>query len=182
MGEACALRGGEGAHDFRRGAQNHGTGRDAGAWGDEGVGTDEALLADDGSVEEGGAHAHEAFVAHGAGMDVGGVADGDAAADDAWEVIGEVEDGVILDVGLLADLDAVDIPAQDGSVPDAGSVPEGDVAEDDGGACDIDMGAEAWGGAEMPVELGEERIHGREDSVVWDAGQGVGLPTRTAPR
>ena len=61
-------------------------------------------------------------------MDIGGVTDGDMVAQDARMVVGEVQDGVVLDVGAAADFDAVDVSAQHGAIPDAGFVAESDIA------------------------------------------------------
>ena len=93
------------------------------------------------------------FVADGAGVDDGGVADGDVIADDAGVVIGEVEDGVVLNLRVMADDDAVDVAAQNGVIPDAGMVAEGDVAEDDARSGDINVLANRWLFAEKCIEL-----------------------------
>lgn len=144
---------------FRRGTEHHGSGGDAGALGDQGVCPDDALLADLGAVEDGGAHADEAFVPDGAGVDDGGMADGDVAANDRAEVVGQVNHGVVLDVRVIADDDAVDVTPQHGSVPDARVIAEGDVADHRGAAGDEDPLAEPRGLAQELVQLAAQVIH-----------------------
>lgn len=71
-------------------------------------------------------------------MHGGVVADRAEIADgDGVEVSLAVEDGAVLDVGLGADVDAVDVSAEDGVDPDAGVMAEGDVADEVGGGIDV---------------------------------------------
>jgi hypothetical protein len=64
---------------------------------------DDRALPDDRPVEKDGAHADQALVAHGAGVDNRRVPDRAPRADVGAVVIGEVDDRVVLDVGALAD-------------------------------------------------------------------------------
>src|SRR4029077_5202197 len=80
-------------------------------------------------------------------------------ADDAGIVVGEVEDGVVLDIGMMANDDAVDVAASDGVVPDAGMVAEGDIAEDDCAFGDVNVFAEGWFFAEEGLKLFLEFVH-----------------------
>jgi len=48
-----------------------------------------------------------------------------------------VEDAVVLNVGVVADANLVDIAAEDGVHPDAGVFAEDDVADDLGGVVDV---------------------------------------------
>jgi hypothetical protein len=119
----------------------------------ESVGADERLRADLSAVEDRRAHADEAFVADGAGVDNRAVADGDPITDEAWKFIGEMQDGVVLNVGVMADDDAIDVAAQDGVIPDAGMIAEGNVAKDNGGARDVNAGAEGGFAAQKSIQL-----------------------------
>jgi hypothetical protein len=71
-------------------------------------------------------------------VDGGIVADGDPVAhDDGIEVALAVEDGAVLDVGVGANADGVDVTAQDGVHPHRRALAEHDVAEDLGGGVDV---------------------------------------------
>ena len=58
------------------------------------------------------------------------VADDRGSRDAAHVGLGDVDHGVVLDVGLRADADGVDVAAEDGAVPDGGFLADGDVADD----------------------------------------------------
>ena len=74
------------------------------------------------------------------------MADGDPVADfDRIEVALAVEDGAVLDIGVGADADGVDIAAQDGVHPDRGVLAEGDIADELGGEIDVGTGGEGPG-------------------------------------
>ena len=122
----------ERAHDLRRRAHNERAGRNASALGDQRVRADDAALADNRAVEDRRAHANQAFVFHGAGVEDRAMADGNELADNDRQVVGEMYDAAVLDVGALADLDVIDVTAQDGSRPDAAAGGETDIADHDG--------------------------------------------------
>ena len=136
---------------------------------DDGLGSDEALLANRGSVENDRAHADEAFITDGAGVDDGAVADGHPVADETGEIIREVNHGVVLDVGVMTDDDAVDVAPEHGVVPDAGEISERHITEHDRAACEVNPPAErrrfAQKGVELLFELGLERVHPKR--VSW---------------
>jgi hypothetical protein len=162
--EFGAFFGGEFANDFRGRAEDEGAGGYFGADCNQGVGADEALVANGCTIENGCAHADEDFVADGARVDYGGVANGDVVAYDAGIVVGEVEDGVVLNVGVVTNDDAVDVAASNSVVPDAGMVAEGDVAEDDRAFGDVNIFAEGRFFVEESLKLFLEFIHERESS------------------
>ena len=87
------------------------------------------------------------------------MANGNVVANDAGEVVGEVEDGVVLDVGVVSDDDPVDVAAGNGVVPDTGVVAKGDVAEDDCAFGDVNIFAEGWFFVEEGLKLFEEFVH-----------------------
>lgn len=159
--EFGAFFGGEFANDFCRGAEDEGAGRNFGADCNQRVGPDEALVANSCAVQDRCTHANEDFVADSAGMNYGRVADGYVIADDAGIIVGEVEHGVVLDVGVVADDDAVDVTAGNGVVPDAGVVAEGDVTEDNSAFGDVNVFAEGWFFVEEGLKLFEEFVHGK---------------------
>ena len=51
-------------------------------------------------------------------------------ADEARQILGEMHHGVVLDVGVAANNDPVDVAAQDGVVPDAGMIADFHIAND----------------------------------------------------
>jgi hypothetical protein len=148
------------ADDFGGGAHDERAGWNARALGDERVGADDAAFADDGFVEDGGAHADEAFVLDGAGVEDGAMADGDEFADDGGDVVGEVDDAAVLDVGAFANVDVVDIAAEDGGGPDAAAGGEPDVADDDS------LGGDVGGRVDLRLNKEEAGAFGRIHEVM----------------
>ena len=59
---------------------------------------------------------------NGAGVNDGFVADGDQFPNDCGEVVGEMDDGAVLNVAARADQNAVDVAAQDRLIPDTAVV------------------------------------------------------------
>ena len=77
-------------------------------------------------------------------------------ADNGAEVIGEMDDGTILDVGLWADVDPVEISPEDGLKPDAGFGFQSDVSDKRCAGSDISGWVQVWrGGSETLDALGE---------------------------
>lgn len=118
-------------------AVDEGLGRDLHALRDQRIGPDDRLGTDVGAIEDCRSHADEDIIRNGAGMDDGGVTYGDIIADHAGKIVGEMDDGVVLDVRVVANHDAIDITAKYRVIPDARAVAEGDVADDDGGSGDV---------------------------------------------
>ena len=108
------------AHNFRRGAEDERAGWDFHSLRHERFRADDGLSADDCAVENHRAHAYQHFVADGAGVDNGAVANGDPVADEARKIVRKVQHGVVLDVRVVADDDAVDVAAQHRAIPNAG--------------------------------------------------------------
>jgi len=130
------------------------------ALGHQRPGAHDGLIADDGPVQDDRAHADEHFVAHGAGVNHRGVAHGNVVANDAGIVVGQMDHGVVLDVGMVAHHDAVDVAAQDGVVPHAGEILERHVAEHGGALGDVHIAAQLWFPAEESFELLFQSRHG----------------------
>ena len=117
------------------------------------MGADEALIADNGAVEHGRTHANENFVADSTGVKDRAVADGHVIAENAGELIGEMQDGVILDVGMVADGDAINVSARDGVIPNTGVIAHGHVAENHRAFGNIHPIAQRWLFAQKNLEL-----------------------------
>ena len=131
--------------------RNDGVFWDDGAGGDDGAGTDAAI------VQHTGADADEAFVFNHAAMNRGVVADGDPVADnDPVEIALAMEDGAVLDVGVGAYVNRIDVAAKHGIHPDRGVLPEGDVADKLGGEIDITAGMDLGDAALVTADHGKK--------------------------
>ncbi len=117
-------------------------------------------FANDCSIQNHRAHAHEHFVPHFARMHDGAVADGDPVAKHTGIIIRQVQDRVVLNIRVMADDNAVDVAAQHRAVPDAGVGAQRHVANDRGGSCNINVLANFWRVAEKPVQLLIKCAHG----------------------
>ena len=81
------------------------------------------------------------------------VANGDPVAEDAGQYVREVQHGVVLNVRVMADDDAVDVATQHGAIPHARMRAERHVAEHNGGPGNVNAFAEPWLFAQERVEL-----------------------------
>jgi hypothetical protein len=81
------------------------------------------LVSNSGAIKNNRAHANERLIANGARMHDRHVANRDIVAHNAWQGLLEMEDCAVLDVGVMAHDDAVDVAAQNRVVPDAASTP-----------------------------------------------------------
>ncbi len=152
------------AHDFRGRAHDQRPRRDVRALGDERVCADDATLADDGAVEDRGAHANEALVFDRAGVEDGAVTDGYELADAHRQIVGEMDDASVLDVGALADIDEVDVATQDGGGPDAAAGSEPHIADDHG------LSSQIGGRIDLRLNKEKARALGRIHAAILDCG------------
>lgn len=90
-------------------------------------------------VQENAAHADQAIIADFATVEDGAVADGHVIAELQGGIQTDVEDGVILNIGVAADRHFIDIGAQDGIEPDGGMILESNSTADDGPFCKEDF-------------------------------------------
>jgi hypothetical protein len=81
------------------------------------------------------------------------MANGDVIADDTGQVVSQVEDGVVLDVGVVADGDAVDVAPEHRVTPDARIIPQGHIAQHHRALGNIDALAKGGFLEQEPVEL-----------------------------
>lgn len=117
-----ALFVGEGAFDLGGGADDQDARGDLHARGDERASADHAVGADTRAVEDNGPHADEAVVLDEAAVDDGAVSDGDVVFEGGGvAVVGDVEDGAVLDVCASADADGVDVAAYHCVKPNGGA-------------------------------------------------------------
>src|SRR5262249_57530812 len=90
-----------------------------------------------------------------AGVDDAAMSDGHVGSHDAREFRGDVEHGVVLDVGVAAERDVVVlVAAEDGERPHAGPLFDGDVADDLSGGIDPRARMHARGAAEDAAHHG----------------------------
>ena len=121
--------------------------------GEQGTGRDDGAGSDDGAVEDDGAHADEAAGFNGATVEYSVMANGDIVANvNAVLFFHTMEHAVVLNVGIVADADLVDVAAEDRVHPDAGVFAENDVADELGGVVDVagvgELGSDAFVGAD----------------------------------
>lgn len=100
----------------------------------------------------------------------------DPISDQAGQFVGQMNNCIVLDVRVVADFDSVDVSSDNGVVPDAGMIAEGDIAQDNGTACNVDVFTEPWLLPEKGIELRVNFIHGLFDEEPLDVfPQQVGL-------
>jgi len=62
----------------------------------------------------------------------------DPIADPAGKFVGQMDHRIVLNVGVMPNHDPLDVPAQDGIIPDAGMVTERHIPENHGCLCNVD--------------------------------------------
>ncbi len=167
------------AAEFSWGAHPEGIGLYYCVLWDQGTGGDDGAGADDGAVEDDAAHAYEAAGFDGAAVENDGVAHGYVVADvDTILFLHAVEDAVVLDVGVVADANLVDIAAEDGVHPDAGVLAYDYVADELGGVVDVsgfgELGGDAFVGADHRFGVGVlscfQLLELRTENISWRDG------------
>ncbi len=127
------------------------------------TGTDKAIALDGGAIEHARAHADQAQIFDGAGMQDGAVAHGDVLADHGGvaglverAVVAHVNDGAVLHIGACADLHMIDVTADHGARPDRNVIAQVHLADDGAGRVDVDARAQLRG----VLQEGANRDHG----------------------
>ena len=110
---------GQGPDDLAGGAHDQGAVGYFPAFGDQGVGTNEAVFANSCPVEDNGVDADQGVVADGTSVEHDLVTHGDIFADGQGQPWVSVQDGTVLDVGIFADGDDLVITANHSVEPDA---------------------------------------------------------------
>jgi hypothetical protein len=119
--------------------------------------------ADDDAIEDDASHPDQAALFDFAAMENGAVAYGDVVAEeDAVFLFHAVEDTVVLNVGIVADADLMDIAAENSVHPDAGVLADDHVSDELGGVVDVggigELGSDAFEGADhIRVRLSDLR-------------------------
>jgi hypothetical protein len=118
-------------------------------FGDQSAGGDDRAGSNDGSVQDDAPHADEAARFDGASVKNDGVADGDVVAYvDSILLFHAMEDGVVLDVGVVPDADLVYVATENSVHPDAGMLTHGHVSDQLRGFVDVagfgELGSDAF--------------------------------------
>jgi len=152
------------AHDPGRSAEHQRAGRDFHALRHQRVGSDERLPAHHRAVQNHRAHANQHFIAYLAGVDNCRVAHGHVIAQPAGELVRQVQHRVVLDVGMVAHDDAVDVPAQNGVVPNTRISSQPDITQHHGAVGDVNSRSEArpfpQEGRELSFQFAHDRAYG----------------------
>lgn len=121
----------EGPFDPRGRAQHQTARRNFGSRRHHGTGGDDGVFSHLRAVHQHGAHADQATVADGAGVQRHVMADGDLVADhQRVGAAGDVQDASVLDVRPLADADVIDVSANHRVEPDTAFLADDDIADD----------------------------------------------------
>jgi hypothetical protein len=123
------------------------------------------VAADDRAIQDDRAHADERFVADDAGMDDGAVADRHVIAHAAGQVVFKMQDGVVLDVGVMTDDNLVYIAAQNCVVPHTGVIAEINRAHNDGAARNVNTRADPRLAREKRIQAFVKGLH---ENLVWN--------------
>lgn len=99
---------------------------------DEAPGAEDCPGPDHGAVHHNGTHPHQCPIPDRTGVEDHGMAHHHVLADKAGEIFLNMKHGKVLNVGVTAHFDPVDVAAQDGSRPDARVIAELDAALDHG--------------------------------------------------
>lgn len=91
--------------------------------------------------------------------------DCDIVSQDTRIIIRKMQDGIVLNIGMVADDNPVDIAAHHGVVPDAGMIAQSDIAHHHGAFGDIDVFAQSRLFAQKCFELLNKFSHAA--SVSW---------------
>ena len=169
--QAGALLLGDEAQHLARQAHHQAARRDLHALRDEAAGRDDALVADARVVEDRGAHPDQAVGADPAAVQRDRVADRHVVGEHRRvQVLEDVHDAVVLDVGVGADPDRVDVAAHDGVHPDAGVVAQLDVADHLGRGVDVHALAQLRPDALVRTNHGSRRLRAFGKRAVYQSG------------
>src|SRR5205085_7321470 len=133
---------------------------------------DDGLTADHRLVEHDRADPDQAQVRDRARVQDDVVPDGDPGADPRSEsLVRDVDDGQVLDVRLLADLDALLLASHHAAVPDAGAIADDDVAGD----------GRRGGDEDIPSQLRSVPVDGVDHHVFSRSPAPGGAASETSP-
>src|ERR1700693_5069901 len=104
------------------------------------------------ALQHGRAHSYDRAFFNDAALELRGMADAGVSLEDRRKVCRAMEDGVVLDVCALADLDLCLVAAQHRAKPHARACLDLDVSDEDRGRCDV-RGRENLRGLAPEVKL-----------------------------
>ena len=92
-------------------------------------------------------------------MNDGDMANSDIIAHNTGEIVRQVQDGVVLDIRMVSDDNAVEVPPEHGVAPDAGVLTERDVAQHHRAPSDINAFAQGWASSEETCRVAVSLTH-----------------------
>lgn len=130
--------------DLARCATYNGARWDFLALGNEAAGADQAMRADSRAVHDRRAHADQRSGPDETSVHNSKMADADIVFQNQREARIGVQNGIVLHIDTLANMQGLRIAAQDGSEPDAGLGFHADAADQCGRRCDETIGIDLW--------------------------------------
>ncbi len=158
--ESGSFLGRESPNNFCRGTQYKRTRRNLHSLGHQRLCADETFAPHNGAVQNYRSHSYEHPVLDFTGVHDGPMPDGDPIAHLTGVFIREVQDGIVLNVGVVPDTNPVNIPAQNRPVPDAGVLSQSDISHHCGIARNKNVAAQFWGFCQESVQLLLKTLHG----------------------
>lgn len=166
---------GQGTDAFDRGAVPEVAALEHPSRRDQGAGAKECPGLEYGAVEDAGADAHQAMLTDLAAVEYCLMAYGDAVMDDEGRpagqettIVGDMQYAAVLDIGLGADADMMDVATGHHQGPDGGPLPDLHVAHHHGGLIDPDPGGEAGLLAQIGADVGHG-VTGARNSIALAA-------------
>src|SRR6266567_5961536 len=85
--------------------------------------------------------------------------DGDVAAEDTGEVVGQMQNRIVLNVGVIADNNAVNVASEHCVVPNARTIAQSHIPQNDCARGDVNASTERRLSAQEFVQLLVEFVH-----------------------
>ena len=105
----------------------------------------EAARADTGTRKQGGLHADEATIFNRGAVDQGHVSDGDIIAENRGHASVDMDCGVVLNIGALANANRCDVTSENRTVEHGAICTDFDITDNDRAGCNPGTGMNAWG-------------------------------------
>lgn len=115
------------------------------------TGPDHGMPADARAIEHRRVHADQAGILDRAGVQDGAMTDSHISANQQWKstwcvrtIVADMQHRAILDIRACANANEIDVAARHCARPQGSVVAELDVADNNSGGIDVDVGAKAW--------------------------------------
>ena len=130
------------------------------ALGDQRIGANQTPVTDHCAVQDGGSHSDQHFVANRAGVNNRRMTDRHVVPHQARTLVCQVQHGIVLDVRVVPDNDAIDVAPQDCVIPNAGMIAESNVADNHRAARNINVAADGRLSPQKRFQLPRHFRHG----------------------